>query len=130
MKFDLAEPLYSYSYHYLYAAAVSNGITATTGQTLVTYNSQEAEQLEKITMFNTGDHGAQETVFDFTSDSTAVPYYRMWPSQYPAFTFKAEFAGNADMLSEAYVITANSAGEETWVKLAYDETSGGMGRDP
>jgi len=120
--FDLAEPVYNYSYHFIYAKISGGKLLEpiTTEQKLVTYNSAWTEQLVKITMYNTGDHGAQETVFDFTGTDMTTPYFRVWPSVYPTFTFKAEFTGDPSALSEVYIVTTNSAGEKTYVEAVYD----------
>lgn len=126
MEFDLTQPVYSYSYHNIYAA-ISGGTLTKPIQTegvLVTYDKRLDVELTKITMYNTGDHGAQETVFDFTNPSTAAPYYRMWPSRYPTFTFKAKFSGDASNLSDVHVVTTNSAGDKTYVKMQYDAADG------
>lgn len=125
MEFDLAEPVYQYSYHSIYARIENDSLIepVMTRTALVTYN-QESTELTKITMYNTGDHGAQETVFDFTGSQAAVPYYRMWPSRYPTFTFKAEFGGDASALSDVFVVTTNSAGQETYVEMTYNAASG------
>lgn len=125
--FSLAEPVYSCSYHFVHAETENEGLAEalSTEKTMITYNARGAGQLTRITMYNTGDHGAQATVFDFMdSGSTTVPYYRIWPSHYPSFTFKVEFAGEPSKLSEVYVVTANSAGDKTYVKTAYDPGSG------
>ncbi len=126
VTFDLAEPVYSYSYHNIYAKISGGYLTEplTTESKLVTYNSEWAGRLKKITMYNTGDHGAQETVFDFSKANAATPYYRAWPSRYPTFTFKAEFAGDASTLKDVDIVTTNSAGEKTYVETAYDPDSG------
>lgn len=128
IKFNLIQPVYSYSYHFIRAvtesASLSETIRISTEEAMITYSKDSAGQVTKITMYNTGDHGPQTTVFDFTdTSSTARPYYRMWPSVYPTFTFKVEFSGNASKLSEVYVVTTNSAGEKTYVKTSYDSAS-------
>ena len=128
MEFDLTQPVYSYSYHNIYAV-ISGGTLAKPIQTegiLVTYDKRLDVELTKITMYNTDDsHRQKTTVFDFTSSgSTATPYYRIYPSRYPTFTFKAEFSGDASHLSDVYVVTTNSAGDKTYVKMQYDAASG------
>lgn len=125
MSFDLAQPVYSYSYHNIYAVVKGGYLPEpiTTESVLVTYDKRLNAELTKITMYNTGDHGAQETVFDFTTNGSAAPYYRMWPSRYPTFTFKAEFAGDSSKLEDVYVVTTNSAGDKTYVKMTYDEAN-------
>lgn len=129
IKFNLVQPVYSYSYHFIRAVTESAGLSGTirisTEEAMITYSKDSAGQVTKITMYNTGDHGPQTTVFDFTDNSsTARPYYRMLPSRYPTFTFKVEFSGDASKLSEVYVVTTNSAGEKTYVETTYDSVSG------
>ena len=125
MPFNLAQPTYSYSYHNIHAVMTGGVLpeAITTESVLVTYDERMDVALTKITMYNTGDHGEQKTVFDFTEAKSVTPYYRMWPSRYPTFTFKAEFSGNSSDLSEVYVVTTNSAGDKTYVKMEYDSAS-------
>ena len=133
MSFSLAAPVYSYSYHNIYAV-ISGGSLIKPIQmesVLVTYDKRLDVELKKITMYNTAhdsqslDAWKQETIFDFTnSTAPTVPYYRIWPSRYPTFTFKAEFSGDNSKLEDVYVVTTNSAGDKTYVKTKYDETSG------
>lgn len=125
MEFDLVQPVYNYSYHFIRAVTETSALPnpISTEEAMITYDKESAGQVTKITMYNVGDHGAQETVFDFTDTSAATPYYLMWPSRYPTFTFKVEFAGDASKLSEVYVVTTNSAGEQTYVQTTYDAGS-------
>ena len=80
------------------------------------YNTAHPE-----TSLNTVEY---ETVFDFLNPSTVTPSYRYWPS-YPDFTFKVEFTGGDDtVLSDVYVVTTDSAGEETYIPCSYDSSTG------
>ena len=121
-EFDLAEPVYSFSYHNIYAVIQPPAnVPAITTQTERTIYSKDSAIPIRITMYNTGDHGAQETVFDLQSDSTTIPYYRAWASRYLTFTFKVDFSGDNSRLSEVYVVTIDSSGDETWVATKFDE---------
>lgn len=126
VSFDLTPPVYSPSDHNIYAVIEGGNLTdsISTETVLVTYDERLDVELKQITMYNTGDHGAQETALDFTNQSTAAPYYRIWPSRYPTFTFKAEFTDGVYKPEEVYVVTTNSAGEQTYVETAYDAASG------
>lgn len=116
VKFTLPGETYSYSHHMIHALITADIFDApvVTEEQLVTYDTRTIA-LKKITMYNTGDYGEQETVFDFTSTDTAVPNYLYNPNL-PTFTFLAEFSGNAD-LEDVYVVTTNNYGDKTYVPM-------------
>ncbi len=124
LAFDLVKP-YSFSYHEIYAS-ISNDTYENDLQTekkLLVYDESYIN-LSKITMINTGDNGQNVSVFDFLNPSNP-PSYRMWPGRYTLFTFEVEFTGGDDTtLSDVYVVTTNSAGEETYIPVTYDAKSG------
>lgn len=124
ISFDLGA-VESGSAHTVYAKIqLANGETVETVRTTVTYQACAVTPV-KVTMYNTGDHGAQETVFDFTKPEEAnlIRYYRIWPSRYPSFTFKAEFTGDPSTLGAVSIVTVNSAGVETEIPAVYDPSS-------
>lgn len=124
ISFDLGA-VESGSAHTVYAKIqLANSETVETVRTTVTYQACAVAPV-KVTMYNTGDHGAQETVFDFTKPEEAnlIRYYRIWPSRYPSFTFKAEFTGDPSTLGAVSIVTVNSAGAETEIPAVYDPSS-------
>ncbi len=120
---ELAEPLYSYSYHFIHAVISGGGLpegeTIVSDDKLVIYEDDLADvQLSTITMYNDG--GLDRIVFDFQSDSTVTPYYNLTTDRYSA-SFQVEFTGQGtDRLSDVYVITENSGGVKTYVPMAYN----------
>lgn len=80
----------------------------------------------RLTMYNIGDGGAQETVFDFEDPDKAnlVRYYRIWTSRYPDFTFQASFEGEAAELDKVSIVTISNSGRMTEIPAAYDKSSG------
>ncbi len=115
----LAEPLGTFSYHFLRAEITGAGFDQPvyTGECLVTYDSRTAEA-SKIYMYNTDPyHKVRETVFDFTDPSTTVPHYT-FDMSYPTFSFKVEVAGNANV-SKVTVVTVNNLGERTYIPTTY-----------
>ncbi|MCD8110342.1 MAG: leucine-rich repeat protein [Clostridiales bacterium] len=123
----LAGKLYTYSYHYIYAvidADVFDNGQAVTDEELVIYDERYIE-VKKATMYNYG-HSQQVTEFDYTSDSTDIPYYDYNPD-YPTFTFKAEIEMSDEtraLVENMYVFTVDQYGDRTYVTLAYDEETG------
>ncbi|MCD8221917.1 MAG: leucine-rich repeat protein [Clostridiales bacterium] len=116
----LAGKLYSYSYHFIYAAIESDSFdeTAVTGEELVVYDERNVDVVT-IKMYNVGDYGEQETILDFTDESTEQGSY-LYTSEFPAFTFQVEMEGD-ELLDELYVLTVNNYGDETYVELSYDD---------
>ena len=76
---------------------------------------------------NTGDNGENKSVFHFGSaDQTAqdTRSYRMWPGNFPTFTFQVEFSGDNTQLDQVYVVTESKSGHRTYVETTYDAGSG------
>lgn len=122
-ELTLAGKLYSYSCHFIQAQIHSDVFAepVKSEQALIIYDERTVN-LDRITMYNIDDFGENEVVFDFTSNSTTVPHYQYNPDM-PTFSFKAKFSGGAE-IKEAYVVTADQNGKETYVELAYDAVSG------
>ncbi len=94
---------------------------------LVIYDKDMPAVLETVTMYNTGDNGENKSVFHFGSaDQTAqdTHSYRMWPGNFPTFTFQVEFSGDNTQLDQVYVVTESKSGHRTYVETAYDAGSG------
>lgn len=124
LDFNLVNP-YNYSYHTIYAVIEADGSQIRTADSLLIHDTEaNVATMTRITMYNYG-HTQNTTVFDFTeeTESKAIPYYLM-NGNYPTFTFKAEFEGDASQVEEAWVVTANSRKEITYVELNYDESQG------
>lgn len=127
--FDLAEPLYASSYHYIHGVVTAAGLDqpAEIDSQLVIYDKDMPAVLETVTMYNTGDNGENKSVFHFGSaDQTAqdTHSYRMWPGNFPTFTFQVEFSGDNTQLDQVYVVTESKSGHRTYVETAYDAGSG------
>lgn len=125
VPFDLASGAEDESVHTVCAKIqLANGGTVETTGAEVTYQACAVAPL-KLTMYNTGDHGAQETVFDLKDPEkiNLIPYYRIWPSRFPSFTFKAEFSGESSTLGTVSIVTVSSAGAETEIPASYDPSS-------
>lgn len=127
--FDLAEPLYDRSYHYIHGVVTADGPDkpAEIDSQLVLYDEDMPAVLETVTMYNTGDNGENKSVFHFGSaDQTAqdTRSYRMWPGNFPTFTFQVEFSGDNTQLDQVYVVTESKGGHRTYVETAYDASSG------
>lgn len=121
-ELTLSGNLYTYSYHYIHAQIQSSSLSDTiiTERKLVTYDERTAT-VKRVTMYNSDHYGDNATVFDFTTESTQVPFYRFNPEQ-PTFTFVAEIEGDAE-ISEVYVVTSYCE-DKTYVPLQYDADSG------
>lgn len=127
--FDLTEPLYDRSYHYIHGVVTADGLDkpAEIDSQLVIYDKDMPAVLETVTMYNTGDNGENKSVFHFGSaDQTAqdTHSYRMWPGNFPTFTFQVEFSGDNTQLDQVYVVTENKGGQRTYVETSYDAGSG------
>lgn len=127
--FDLAEPLYASSYHYIHGVVTAAGLDqpAEIDSQLVIYDKDMPAVLETVTMYNTGDNGENKSVFHFGSaDQTAqdTHSYRMWLGNFPTFTFQVEFSGDNTQLDQVYVVTESKSGHRTYVETAYDAGSG------
>lgn len=118
ISFDLPETE-TESSHTIYAEIeLKSGEKVQTEKTWIVYRANETKPV-KVTMYNTSDQGAQETVFDFTKPETAnqIHYYRFW-SLYPSFTFRAEFEGREPSI--VYIVTENNEGKTTKIPASYD----------
>ena len=127
--FDLAEPLYARSYHYIHGVVAAAGLNqpAEIASQMVIYDKDMPAVLETVTMYNTGDNGENKSVFHFGSaDQTAqdTRSYRMWPGNFPTFTFQVEFSGDNTQLDQVYVVTESKSGHRTYVETTYDAGSG------
>ena len=130
LTFDLVEPG-NYSYHMIYIIIISESINTMiiSDPQLLIYNDQLAE-VSNVTMINTAHPDTSlnlvefVTVFDYLNPRTIVPSYNYWPN-YPTFTFKVEFtSGDDTTLSDVYVVTTNSSGDNTYVPVKYDAVTG------
>lgn len=127
--FDLAEPLYARSYHYIHGVVTAAGLDkpAEIDSQLVIYDKDMPAVLETVTMYNTGDNGENKSVFHFGSANQTAQdtrSYRMWPGNFPTFTFQVEFSGDNTQLDQVYVVTESKGGHRTYVETAYDTSSG------
>lgn len=109
-----AGKVYSYSYHDIYAVIGTGAGALTTDTATVIYDSR-AVSLKRLTFITNG----QKKVVDYADGITNDPAYYYYSVSEPAFTFKAEFEGDAE-LKEVYILTKNNAGEATYVPAAYD----------
>ncbi len=75
--------------------------------------------LSKITMISYGP----EVIFDFLDPKPASSY--SYAPGNNSFTFVVEFTGGDDsVIHDVYVVTTNAAGEETYIPVTYDPTTG------
>jgi len=122
LTFDLVNPR-KYSYHDIYATVKSTdyGVNIETNVARLLYDNAYVE-ISKVTMINTSyPHKETRTVFDFLHPSTKTLTYDYYPS-YSKFTFIASFTGgDYDTLSNVYVVTVDSSGNNTFVPLEYDD---------
>lgn len=126
LSFGLVKPD-SYSYHKIYASIKSDahGVDMKTETAQLIY-SQDYAEVEKLIMVNTAHDASKRefvTDFDFQKFDAPVPSYNYQP-QYPTFTIKAEFGGDASLVSDVYVATVGNSGKKTYVKCAYDNITG------
>ncbi len=120
LNFDLLHP-YSYSYHDIYAEVKypgSNGKTLTTDTATLLYDTSVIE-VSKVTMYNRGDRGQNETVFDFLHPGKPGSY-RMWPGRYTSFTFVIDFTGNASLAEDVTLCVYMKSGNARRLNAAYD----------
>ena len=127
-EFQLQEPLYDTSYHYIHAAVDAEGVylrePIQTPSQLMVYDQSMPAMLEQITMYNTGDYGENTSRFYFDRAGEDATSYRMWPGVYPYFAFTASFTGDNSQLDQVYVVTEDADGERTYVETVYDPQSG------
>lgn len=126
IRFSLDAGVESGATHEIYAKIhLAEGKEVQTPTASLLYQALPARP-SRLTMYNIGDGGAQETVFDFEDPDKAnlVRYYRIWTSRYPDFTFQASFEGEAAELDKVSIVTVSNSGRMTEIPAAYDKSSG------
>ena len=129
LSFELIKPEYTTS-HRIIAEIENDNVSQSivTDSKWIVYDENYC-QATKITMINVAHPensiNTEEyvTVFDLLKPSTNVPSYRYWPN-YPKFTFKVDFSGNASGLEYVYVVTTDCRNTDTFVKCTYDKATG------
>lgn len=112
----LAEPTYTFSYHFITAKITSNySSTFETDPVLVTYN-ENAPILQTLTMY--GD-GSKLVVIDYTTSERKVKYYTIARAT-DTYTFVLKFNNN-EGLSDVYAVFETELGETKYVETVFDE---------
>ncbi len=128
LSLNLIRP-YSLSYHEVYAVVDTVYGAHVVSDAAKIIHDKTCSELTKITMINTA-HPAGALVpsecvcvFDFINPATEAPTYWYWPN-YPTFTFIVEInESSPGAVSDVYVITTNSSGEQTYILCEYDAES-------
>lgn len=123
---------YDFELHEIQARVLSGDTTILSDVANVYYDANYIDA-DSITVINTAHNAAMQPVeyrqeVDLKEYNSKSLFYRWWPN-YPMFTFQVKFSeNNPDRIENVYVVTENSAGEQTWVPCSYqDEQTGWTG---
>lgn len=120
---------YDFELHEIQARVVSGGATILSDVANVYYDANYIDA-DSITVINTAHNAAMQPVeyrqeVDLKEYNSKSLFYRWWPN-YPMFTFQVKFSeNNPDRIENVYVVTENSAGEQTWVPCSYQDAETG-----
>lgn len=120
---------YDFELHEIQARVVSGETTILSDVANVYYDANYIDA-DSITVINTAHNAAMQPVeyrqeVDLKEYDSKSLFYRWWPN-YPVFTFQVKFSENdPNRIENVYVVTENSAGEQTWVPCSYQDAETG-----